>query len=225
MRWIHSGKIPQPASFPPDLMTMNLIIRRISVVLLSGTSWFTVSKLAAADLPQLPSDLLAQTIRRHFLSSEGYVSGDLITRSEAQSLQEYLRKTRGPIPAAHPRLLKKLLPDIDQLVRLFHGKGGSRVLRSAAEQLGGYQELLSLSRSPEGKRLLREAIRNGQPHEVVEHVAQLRAAAQDESRTAGQEDRPARTSVIRVFTVEEFIQIATEAESTQTSATSPPAAR
>jgi len=41
------------------------------------------------------------TIRRYFTGQSGYQTGDLITRSQLEELQGYLRRTRWRGPASH----------------------------------------------------------------------------------------------------------------------------
>ncbi|MCA9232601.1 MAG: hypothetical protein KDA57_18270 [Planctomycetales bacterium] len=143
---------------------------------------------------------LEMTIRRHFSAISGYQKGDLITKSQVEELQTYLRKTNRHCRAAHPMLLNWILPDDCRLSRLFYSQSGAEVLRTAAGELGSYAELEALTRSADSYAALVEAVESEDADTIVELALQGREP-NDESQG---KERPSRRSS-RLYTVEEFL--------------------
>ena len=151
---------------------------------------------------------LADSIRRYFRSSGSHEAGDLIVRSQVEELQNYLRKTRGPIPASNARILKRVLPDSSQLARLFYRQSGAYVLRTAASRLGGYHVLDRLCNTREGLTKIRLAIGSGKSED-------LNAIASAEESPDGTVGLGASDPVdgaahrySKIYTVEDFLQAA-----------------
>jgi|GEM_PF-3806630 len=104
-------------------------------------------------------DPLSRTIVRFFESQSHYYPGDLIVRSQVAELQDYLRKTRGAGPWTNFQLRRRVLVDHACLARIFYGLGGDRLLREAAQKLGGYGPLDRLCQSKSGREILVAAVR------------------------------------------------------------------
>lgn len=143
--------------------------------------------------------VLEKTIVRFFQSMGGYEDGDLISRSQVQDLQVFLRRTNRRGLVTHPRMLTPVLPDNSRLIRLFYAKNGAQVLREAAKKLGSYRELEELSRSSSGYDLLVKAVnRNNNADEVLEMAFKRR-----EEKQKGDRKVPLK---LRVYTIEEFLE-------------------
>lgn len=144
---------------------------------------------------------LAETARLYFSSNPEYHTGDLITTSQIEEFQEYLRKTRRKSPLSHPFLLKRALNDDAVLAQLFYSAGGARVLRSAAEDLGGYQKIEHLALHHEGRQLISRSISE---HSSANIVAAIRA---EEDAEKNNEVHVAK-GTDRIYTVEDLLRTA-----------------
>jgi len=145
---------------------------------------------------------LEKTIRRFFTGQSGYHADDLITRSQVEELQEYLRKTWRRAPASHPLILHRLLPDENRLCKVFYLKNGGKVLREASLKLGGYVGLEALVRTTAKYAHLVKAVRSGSADAVVELVESSDMGKNAETVRA-EEKRERRKKMI--YTVDDFI--------------------
>ncbi len=185
------------------------------VVLFWIPAWTAFAEQSTAEQNQQ----LAQTIHRYFAGNSGYREGNLICRSQVEELQQYLRRTRGNIPAIHRRLLNRVLADEAPLTKFFYTKNGEAVLYAAANKLAGYAELEAAARMAEGRKQIRAAIQSNQSDALVEFVKQQfpvksrpnpsqqgQQAGQQADQQAGQQR--ARTAIARIYTLEQFIEAA-----------------
>ncbi|NOY43598.1 MAG: hypothetical protein GXP26_17395 [Planctomycetes bacterium] len=148
--------------------------------------------------------ILKETVRRYFASIGGYHEGDLITRSQVEDLQLYLRRTRGHSAATHARILRRILPDDSRLVRLFYQKNGAELLRQAAVKNGGYEVFDRLSRSTAKYSQLVEATDRGsieKLNRLTDEESQQQLAAREEK--SGKNKGYVRLS--RIYTIEEYL--------------------
>ena len=157
--------------------------------------------------------LLRATAFRYFSADEDYRRGNLIVRSQVDELQAYLRRTRGPIKAANPIFLKRVLQDNSLLGRYFYRQGGAEVLRLTAEQLGGYGKLEALSATREGKLAIQSAIETASPQELIE----LAQSAEKPSAAGDTESGDSKKTIptfldLRIYTLEEYFEAVFEAE-------------
>jgi len=147
---------------------------------------------------------LEMTIRRFFEGQGNYQAGDLITRSQVEELQGYLRKTGRRSPASHPVILRRFLPDRNRLCKVFYLKNGGKVLRAASLELGGYAEIEALARKTASYTQLVKAVRSGQADTVVELVKSSVTGKDDETlKTEEKRKRLNRT----IYTVDDFIKV------------------
>jgi hypothetical protein len=177
--------------------------RLATVICLAGAFSAAAWPVYAAQPTAAENQQLAETIERHFAGIVDFRKGHLICRSQVEELQQYLRRTRGHIPASHRRLLIRILADNAPLTTLYHGEHGEKVLTAAADQLGGYEELASLSRLAAGRTLIREAIQADQPDVLVDHVNRETAAR--DSQPGKQANNP---GIVRIYTVKQLIEAA-----------------
>jgi len=145
------------------------------------------------------------TIRRYFTGQSGFQAGDLITRSQVEELQQYLRRTRRRGPASHPRMLRQILPDNCRLAKLFYSGNGDEVLPGAAQRLGGYAVLEALTRSTASYAQLIEAVDSGSVDLVVKLAESVRSAQKSET-TQVESKKKRRKRVI--YTLDEFLSAA-----------------
>jgi len=174
---------------------VNKMILASALTLLGSLS---LSPCLAESAPE-PTEL-EMTIQRYFTGQSGYQVGDLITRSQVEELQRYLRRTRRRGPASHPLILRRLLPDNCRLVKLFYARNGAQVLRAAAQKLGGYATLEALTRSTASYTQLVEAVNSRSVDSVVK-LAQIPETAKPEGKKKG------RKGVL--YTVDEFLSAVT----------------
>jgi len=153
---------------------------------------------------------LKMTIQRFFAGESGYQNGDLITRSQVEELQKYLRRTRRRGPALHPTLLGRILPDNRRLVNLFYARSSGEVLRVAAEKLGGYAALEALTRSTASYTQLVEAVDS----ESVDSVVKLAESAQkaDTAKAEGKKKRRKKA----IYTADDFFSAVLAASEAKT---------
>jgi hypothetical protein len=181
--------------------------RLATVICLAGAFSAAAWPVCAAQPTADENQQVAETIERHFAGIVDYRKGHLICRSQVEELQQYLRRTRGNIPAAHGRLLIRILADNAPLTRIFHSEHGEKVLTAAAGQLGGYEKLASLARLAAGRTLIREAIRADQPDVLVDHVNRETAAIQSQQSKQAK-PQGINPGMVRIYTVEQLIEVA-----------------
>jgi len=175
-----------------------------ALVLLGALSLKPCLAESASEMASKSSDL-EMTIRRYFTGQSGYQAGNLITRSQVEELQKYLRRTRRRGPACHPRMLRRILPDGCRLAKLFYSRNGDQVLRVAAQRLGGYAVLEALTRSPASYTQLVEAVDSGSVDSVVQ-LAESASPAQSPETAKAEGKKKRRNKVI--YTLDEFFSAA-----------------
>lgn len=180
------------------------------LALLPCVGLFFVGITRADDAVTAISDedvILRDTVYRFFQTENSFKEGDLIVRSQVEDLQDYLRRTRGPIPAANPILLKRLVRDNSLLSRYYYRQGGADVLRSAAKSLHGYRQLEACCASKLGKEHLQRAIKKSDPMEIVQFVTKQDAEKSTEtpSDTVVAEPNAPSYLDLRIYTVEDFL--------------------
>jgi len=146
---------------------------------------------------------IEMTIRRFFSGQSEYQDGDLITRSQVEEFQLYLRRTRQRGPASHPLILKRLLPDNSRLCKVFYLKNGGKVLRIASQKLGGYAGIEALVKSTASYTQLVDAVRSGAADSVVQLV-EAAGMGKKLDTTKIVENRKRRKKTI--YTVDDFIK-------------------
>ena len=152
---------------------------------------------------------LEKTIRRYFLGQSDYHEGDLVTRSQVEQLQSYLRKTRRHSPASHPVILQRFLTDRNRLCKAFYLKNGGKVLREASKQIGGYASLEALVRDTGHYTAILQAIHSGSVEEIIKLVESVNESKSAEDREA-EHSRKLRKKTI--YTIDEFISVVFEEE-------------
>jgi hypothetical protein len=115
---------------------------------------------------------IEETAKRYFASAGGYQEGDLISQSQIQEFQDYLRKTRGHSPATHPRLLTRVLRDNSRLVRLFNRPNGADLLREAVAKGNGYGAFKNLTHSKTDFAKLTDAFDRGAVEDLIQMADQ-----------------------------------------------------
>ena len=173
-----------------------------------------VSNMAVAAGPEVDANLV-ETIRLFFTLDPEFRPGDLITRTQVEELQTYLRKTRREGPATEISLLARSLPESTPLVRFFYQDDGSELLRQAAKQLGGYEPIYKLCHMPQERLLVRKAILKSDLSALLAVVADTTNDSPHLSEKGGPsslslptndlDHGKSTTRLHRIFTVEELI--------------------
>jgi|GEM_PF-2889026 len=178
-----------------DSIALILLVLHV-VVLLGGV---VSSSVYAA--PELPTELEA-TVNGYLAGDANYRAGDLITRSQIEELQLYLRRTQGSSLATHMRWRSRMLADRAPLVQIFYA-GGEPLLRKAAAKLGGYAKLDQLARSVKGRKILQQAVKN----QSLEELEQALAA--EEVKRAAKEPKEGKKRLTKpsnlIYTSQEFL--------------------
>ncbi len=171
-------------------------------------SVFFIAKIAIAeqDSSSQQQKVVSETARLYLESNNGYQPGDLITESQIEELQHYLRKSLGKSPATHRGLLNRTLKDTAPLSRFFYREQGNQVLRSAAEKLGGYVKLEALSLEQKGRQALQRAISTGSEAEIVTMVEASRQNSSEKPTSEQKKTSPYHLRVI--YTLEDFLEAA-----------------
>ena len=162
---------------------------------------FTGSALGEQEAIDQVRQKYRQIVALYLTSGEGYAPGDIITRSQIEELQSYLRKSRQKNTITHPILLERSLPDNAPLSRIFHSSPeAANALRSAAAELGGFGKLDAFSLRQGGRETLLKASQAGDSQAVVELVA----------RESEKIDGPASRLLRRrdIYTAEDLIIVA-----------------
>ncbi|MEM9352478.1 MAG: hypothetical protein AAGA92_05655 [Planctomycetota bacterium] len=141
-------------------------------------------------------------VRRLLSRVEGLDQGILISRSQVEQLRRYLRRTRRFGNVFDRQLTLRFLPDSNYLIRLYNRGDNAMTLRRAATELGGYERLLSLSKTSHGQDVLAEGLRQGRTEAIVLAADELSELTEDEGAMANAEKRRERW----LFTVNELIQ-------------------
>lgn len=159
--------------------------------------------------PATTPSQIGETLQLYLSADQGYRPGDLISRSQLEEFQTYLRATQGTQLATTSRWLNRTLPDSAALVTIFQ-RGGSVVLRPAAEKLGGYAELDMLARTGEGRKVIRQAITEKTPDSLVRWVLEKRPAV-GSNKQAGAARKGQRARTRRIYTATEYLAAVSEA--------------
>lgn len=158
----------------------------------------------------LPPDFQG-TVRRHFASGSDYDPRDLITRTQFEQFQRYLRRTQGNSPLTHPRLLKLFLADNARLSRLFYSAGGKQFFRPLAEQIG-YGPLDALCRTSAGLILVKNCFKAGDAAPILEAIRVRNTRSEQLIESVEPESDGGASKEALLYTVEEFLEYVTEAE-------------
>ncbi len=165
-----------------------------------------VSVAVSADESEALADqCLRETIERYFHSIQDYQQGDLICQSQVEELQLYLLRTHGRVPATHPRLLHRVLPDEAPLIKSFYLNGGANVLREAAERLHGYRALQALAHTVSGRTQISAAI-SSENLDLLVNAAKQNFSREQDSSFPEQDERQVHPAVNHIFTLEQFIE-------------------
>ncbi len=184
-------------------------IRPMFVATLLWLCWMSLSQCRGDD-PAKDAKKLEETVRRYFASIGGYHEGDLISRSQVEDLQVYLRRTQGHSAATHARILRRILPDDSRLVRLFYQKNGAELLRQAAVKNGGYEVFDRLSRSTAKYARLVEATDRGsieKLNQLTDEELKKLLATKEKS-----EANKSRVKSSRIYTIEDYLEAVIPAE-------------
>lgn len=149
---------------------------------------------------------VSETARFYLESSSDYVPGDLITESQIDELQQYLRRTFGNSPATHRALLNQAIKDNAPLSRYFHREHGSQVLRRASEKLGGYAAIEVLSLNRQGRQILQKAVTTGSEAELVRKIERFQHIPSGDPTSLPKKGVPHQSKSI--YTLEDFLDVA-----------------
>ena len=154
------------------------------IVFRIGVSFVIVfASVAVASEPLAKSqqrEAIAKIASLYLESIEGYLPGDIITESQVEELQHYLRVSHGVSPVTHRGLLHRALKDTAPLSRFFYREKGSEILRAAERKLGGYAEIEAISLRSQGRDAIQRAIAEQSAAEIVSFVEASRQSSADE---------------------------------------------
>ncbi|TWU27278.1 hypothetical protein [Bythopirellula polymerisocia] len=192
-----------------------------TIVILSISFLAFTPIITFAAKPQLDSQqrrAISETARLYLESMTGYVPGGLVTESQIEELQQYLRLSLGASPATHRGLLHRTLKDTAPLCRFFYKEQGSEILSSASSQLGGYAEIEALSLSPQGREVLQRAIIDKSTAEIISMVEAKRQnpIAQADTKKSGSSSLRQQT----IYTLDDYLETALGIGSVEASANS-----
>lgn len=158
------------------------------------------------------SDLtvLGETVQRYFSGMGGYQEGDLLSRSQVQELQDYLKKTRGHSPATHPWILSRVLADNSRLVRLFYRHNGAELLREAVAKGNGYEVFKSITHTSIGYSELVDAVERGAVEDLIQ-MANQKSQQQADALKASDSSPKKRLKPPLIYTATDYIAAVTVA--------------
>jgi len=166
--------------------------------------FFTANRTHAEKVPSAAQDqIIAKTARFYFESSGTYAPGDLITESQIEELQDYLRRSFGNSPATHRGLTNRAIKDDAPLSKYFYREQANTVLRKAAEELGGYGQLEALSLNRQGRKVLQEAISTRSEAGIISRIEISRQNKDAEASGNPQSGSPHQPKAI--YTLEDFL--------------------
>ncbi|QEG35620.1 hypothetical protein Pr1d_29220 [Bythopirellula goksoeyrii] len=164
--------------------------------------FFTANRALAEKVPNpAQNQIIAKTARLYLESSGTYVPGDLITESQIEELQDYLRRSFGNSPATHRGLSNRALKDDAPLSRYFFREQANQVLRKAAEKLGGYGQLEVLSLNRQGRQVLQEAIATQSEAGIISRI-------DTSPQNMGSEASGNPHQLKAIYTLEDFLEAA-----------------
>ena len=135
---------------------------------------FVATSVAAAReaTPPNPSPIQA-AVAEHFAGQPDYEPGDLISRSQAESLLEVLQR-KGLHFADAEAIVAAVPADDDYLAVTLRTPAGRRFMRKIATFPGAYDRLDRLARLPHGKRTIQDLIRGPDGYKMVEYLTTTR---------------------------------------------------
>ncbi len=157
------------------------------------------------DIPKQEAKRLRETVLRFFEGDSGYQPGDLIVQSQVAELQDYLRRTRGPIHATHSRIRKRVLADNACLARAFYRLGGRKLLGQTAIQLGGYAPLDRLCQTKAGRRKLSKAILAGDMASLVAYAQAIEKTLAESPDAKAKQATFVTHRAPKIYSVEDFV--------------------
>lgn len=160
----------------------------------------------AENAPSSQLQVIATTARYYLESGRNYQKGDLITESQIDELQQYLRRSFGNSPATHRGLLNRAVKDNAPLSRYFHREHGSQVLRRASEKLGGYAALEVLSLDRQGRQILQKALTTGTETELIAKIESFQQIRSEKPNGIPENGPPHQMKAI--YTLEDFLEAA-----------------
>lgn len=121
----------------------------------------------AKELP--PFSEIAKAVAASLAQAEEYRCGDLISRSQAATALEAVKKL-GFTPKDTDAVLEKLLDDNDFLVKVLRTPKGTAFMRKIAGMPNGYDRLDRLARMPQGTATVEALARGPGGEKMIEYM-------------------------------------------------------
>ena len=147
--------------------------RRVLQRLLLSAAWaiYMAEFILAAPRPKAPDDrAVAKVVDEFFASQPGYEKGDLITRSQIETVVAKL--ISHGVKISDPSSIVKLgLADDSFLVRELSTPNGKRFMRKIAPRSGAFSHLDRLSTIPRGQSLIHDLMVTKDGDKMIEYLA------------------------------------------------------
>ena len=126
---------------------------------------------SAADGQKGPTSFteIKRAVLRHFDKTPDYRSGDIISRSDVESLFGRLERL-GWTAADRKEILKAVPADNNFLVKQLRAPAGRKFMRNIAKYPDAFDRLDRLSRLPYGKNTIKALIRGPDGYKMIEYM-------------------------------------------------------
>jgi hypothetical protein len=149
------------------------LIRRLTVVWLGGVlpSIALAAPASEAPRPARPDfSQVIQVVQQHFDSLAEYQAGDLLTRSQVESVLQKLQDSGWDIRDGE-RITQLALADDSFLAKQFSTAAGRSFMRKIARHPGAYSHVDRLSSISGGERIVRDLVRQRGGEAFIEYLA------------------------------------------------------
>ena len=120
--------------------------------------------------PLPPFGKVQEAVGGMLAEQPGYQPGDILSRSQVESLLGQLAKLGFAVPDRE-EVLSRVPDDGDPLVAMLRTPGAAKFMRRIAAQPHGYDRLDRLLRLPAGEQIVRDLIRGPGGDELIKYLA------------------------------------------------------
>ncbi len=134
---------------------------------------------SAADGQKEPTSFIEikRAVLRHFEKTPDYRPGDIISRSDVESLFGRLERL-GWTPADRKEILAAVPADNNFLVKQLRTSAGRRFMRKIAKYPDAFDRLDRLSRLPYGKNTIKALVRGPDGYKMIEYMTTTKGGRQ-----------------------------------------------
>jgi len=151
-------------------MRSALAAHRLSVLLIASllTAAGALPARAADSMPDY--QLVQSVVTRHFKAIPEFREGDIITKSDAEPVFDYLRRLSWNV-SRRKQILDKVPGDSDFVVRQLRSKGGRKFMRQVSGYPLAYDRLYRLAAMPRGRVIVNDLIHTKDGSKLIAYMS------------------------------------------------------